>query len=150
MARSDALRGLQKTLTARRNELLKRLNGELANLSGAANASGDPADAAFDNAGEELASQLAEMEAKELAQINHALNKIQQGQYGICDACSCKIPVARLTALPYSTLCIKCQRESENDSSFLSDHGIVGWEGVRDYDGDREVRISDLEARLRD
>lgn len=150
MARTDALKTLQKTLSARRNELRKRLHGELAGLSGAANASGDAADAAFDNAGEEIASQLAEMEAKELAQINHALVKIKQGNYGVCDACSCKIPVARLTALPYSTLCIKCQRESENDSSFLSDHGIVGWEGVRDFDGDREVRFADLEARLRD
>lgn len=150
MARSDALKTLQKTLTARRNELRKRLNGEIAGLSAASNASGDAADAAFDNIGEELNSQLAEMEAKELAQINNALLKIKQGNYGVCDACGCKIPVARLTALPYSTLCIKCQRESENDSSFLSDHGIVGWEGVRDYDNDREVRVSDLEAGLRD
>ena len=150
MARTDALRSLQKTLTARRNELRKRIHGEIAGLNAASHASGDPADAAFDNAGEELASQLAEMEAKELAQINLALQKIKQGNYGTCDACGCKIPVARLAALPYSTLCIKCQRESENDSSFLSDHGIVGWEGVRDYDGDREVRIADLEARLRD
>ncbi len=150
MARSDALRTLQKTLTARRNELRKRIHGELAGLRAAANASGDAADAAFDNAGEELASQLAELEAKELAQINIALQKIKQGTYGVCDGCSCKIPVARLSALPYSTLCIKCQRESENDSSFLSDRGIVGWEGVRDYDGDREIRFADLEARLRD
>lgn len=150
MARNDALKTLQKTLTARRNELRKRLNGELAGLSGASNASGDVADAAFDNIGEELNSQLAEMEAKELAQINNALLKIKQGNYGVCDACNGKIPVARLTALPYSTLCIKCQRESENDSSFLSDHGVVGWEGVRDYDGDREVRIADLEAGFRD
>ncbi|MBL8865030.1 MAG: TraR/DksA C4-type zinc finger protein [Gemmataceae bacterium] len=150
MARSDALKTLQKTLTARRNELRKRIHGELAGLRAAANASGDAADAAFDNAGEELASQLAELEAKELAQINIALQKIKQGSYGVCDGCSCKIPVARLSALPYSTLCIKCQRESENDSSFLSDRGILGWEGVRDYDGDREIRFADLEARLRD
>lgn len=150
MARSDALKTLQKTLTARRNELRKRIHGELAGLRAAANASGDAADAAFDNAGEELASQLAELEAKELAQINIALQKIKQGSYGVCDGCSCKIPVARLSALPYSTLCIKCQRESENDSSFLSDRGILGWEGVRDYDGDREIRFADLEARLRE
>ncbi len=150
MARNDALRALQKTLTARRNELRKRIHGELAGLRAAAHASGDAADAAFDNAGEEMASQLAELEAKELAQINIALQKIKQGSYGVCDGCSCKIPVARLAALPYSTLCIKCQRESENDSTFLSDRGIVGWEGVRDYDGDREFRVADLEARLRD
>lgn len=150
MARTEALKALQKTLNARRNELRKRIHGELDGLRAASNASGDAADSAFDNAGEEMASQLAELEARELAQINIALQKIKQGSYGLCDGCSCKIPVARLSALPYSTLCIKCQRESENDSTFLSDRGIVGWEGVRDFDGDRDYRVADLEARLRD
>jgi DnaK suppressor protein len=150
MARTDALKKLQQTLTARRNELQRRLHGQLANLGGAANAAGDAADSAFDNVGDELNSQLAEMEAKELGQINQALLRIKQGKYGVCDGCAAKIPVARLTALPYSTLCIKCQRESENDSSFFADRGIVGWEGVRDGDGDREVRLADLEAGFRD
>jgi DnaK suppressor protein len=149
MARNDALKKLEKTLTARRNELRKRLSGELAGMNGAANASGDLADAAFDNAGEELNSQLAALEARELGQINYALVRIKQGKYGICDGCECKIPVVRLNALPYSTLCIKCQRESEVNEDFLADRGIVGWEGVRDSGDDREFRASELEAEIR-
>ena len=151
MARNEALIKLHKTLLGRRSELRKRLGIELADLSsGKSSQTGDAADAAFDASGEEMASQLAELESKELAQVERALRRLKQGTYGHCESCESKILMARLNALPYSTLCIKCQRESETDSSFLSDHGVVGWEGVRDFDGDREVRFADLEARLRD
>ena len=33
--------------------------------------------------------------------------------YGLCEVCECKIPMARLNALPYATICITCQREIE-------------------------------------
>src|SRR5919197_2621261 len=115
MARRDALLRLNKTLTARRNELRKRLGAELAAL-GAQQlkaATGDAADAAFDHTGEELSSQLAELEARELNQIERALLRLKQGTYGVCEGCQKKIPVARLNALPFSTTCIECQREME-------------------------------------
>jgi len=148
MARRDALLRLHKTLTSRRNELRKRLGTDLADLGHRMNssASGDAADAAFGAAGEELSSQLAELEAKELNQIERALVRLKQGTYGLCEVCSAKIPVARMNVLPYSTLCIKCQREAENDANWLFDRRSANWESVTDGPGeDREVRISDLE-----
>src|SRR4051794_29895691 len=71
MARRDALLRLHKSLTARRTELRKRLGMELNDLGHAkqSSAAGDSADAAFDSSGEELASQLAELESRELQQI---------------------------------------------------------------------------------
>ena len=118
MARSDALLRLHKSLIARRAELRKRLGMELEDLRRkVTSATGDTADAAFDASGEEIASQLAELEAKELAQVERALRRLKQGTYGKCESCSAKIPVARLNALPYSTLCIKCQREMETDAA---------------------------------
>src|SRR5580765_6686014 len=104
MARRDALLRLNKTLTARRNELRKRLGADLAELGSTKMTSADVADAAFDHTGEELSSQLAELEARELNQIERALLRLKQGTYGLCEACSTKIPVARLNVLPYSTL----------------------------------------------
>lgn len=151
MARQDALLKLHKTLSARRTELRKRIGAELDGLSNTmdSTAAGDAADAAFDHQGEELASQLAELEAKELAQIERALVRIKQGKYGVCDGCACKIPVARLNALPYSTLCIKCQREAELDSSWLEDRiSAADWSAVRDGSEDREVSLSDIEMDL--
>ena len=146
MARLDALHKMQNTLLGRRSVLSKRLGGDLDGLSNSLTG-GDAADAAFDNVGEELASQLAELEAKELSQIDRALLRIKQGMYGICDGCECKIPVARLSALPYSTMCIRCQRDSEKDGNWEADHEIANWEKVRDHGSDdKEVRLSDFEV----
>ncbi|MCI0705809.1 MAG: TraR/DksA family transcriptional regulator [Planctomycetia bacterium] len=152
MARKDALLRLHKNLLARRNELRKRLGLELEELAHTkhSSASGDAADAAFDASGEELASTLAELEAKELAQIERALRRLKAGTYGKCEACSCTIPVARLNALPFSTLCVKCQREMERDGSWGAGSGEGDWARIAEGNPmeDREVNISDLEIDL--
>ena len=149
MARRDALLRLHKSLMARRQELRKRLGMELEDLGHVkhSSAAGDSADAAFDASGEELASQLAELESRELRQIERALKSLKQGTYGQCEACSAKIPIERLNALPYSTHCIKCQREMERLGWF--DHrGGADWDKVSDREfsmEEREVKLSDLE-----
>src|SRR5262249_46014898 len=106
MARKDALLKIQKALLGRRTDLLKGLGNQLADLGlgKSSSATGDAADAAFGSTGEELASQLAELESRELVQIEHALRRLKQGKYGVCAGCSARIPVARLNILPYSTL----------------------------------------------
>lgn len=152
MARNEALLRLHKTLAARRTELRKRLGMELADLSsGKSSQTGDAADAAFDSSGEEMASQLAELEAKELAQVERALRRLKQGTYGQCESCGSKILIARLNALPYSTLCIKCQREMESDSGWMAGRGDIDWARISDHDhsmDDREVKLADLEIDL--
>jgi DnaK suppressor protein len=142
MARREALLRLHKTLSGRRQELRKRLGMGLKDLRQSDDLSGDAADAAFGAAGEELASQLAELEAKELAKVERALVRLKQGKYGQCDGCDAKIPVARLEAQPYSTLCIQCQRESERDNMWFQDRGLTDWNAVSDGD-EKDVRISD-------
>src|SRR5262245_20478063 len=115
MARRDALLRLHKSLLGRRNDLRKKLAGELADLREfkAADSTGDSADAAFESGSDEMASQLAELDARELHQIDRALHRLKQGTYGVCEGCQVKIPVSRLNALPYTTFCIDCQRERE-------------------------------------
>src|SRR3954447_10013180 len=129
MARNDALLRLHKTLLSRRTELRKRLGVELADLSRGKGSqpSGDAADAAFDASGEEIASQLAELEGRELAQVERALRRLKAGTYGKCEVCSVTIPVARLNALPFSTLCVKCQREMETDGGWGAGRGELDW-----------------------
>src|SRR5437763_2389501 len=147
MARNDALLRLHKTLLARRTELRKRLGMELADLSRGKGSqpAGDAADAAFDASGEEIASQLAELEGRELAQVERALRRLKAGTYGKCEVCSAKIPVARLDALPFSTLCIKCQREMEQDGGFLGGRGAADWSRMAEHDhgmDDKEVNLA--------
>src|ERR1700736_1474209 len=117
MARQDALLRLHKTLAVRKTELRMLLAGELANLRDfeAVGGVGDSADEAFQADSGEMSSQLAELAARGLGQIEQALARLQSGTCGICKggskSCQKKIPLARLNALPYSTYCINCQRE---------------------------------------
>ena len=48
-----------------------------------------------------------------LGQVNDALAKFEKGTYGLCEDCGEMIARARLKALPYATLCLKCQRQRE-------------------------------------
>jgi RNA polymerase-binding protein DksA len=43
-----------------------------------------------------------------LGKVNRALETVDDGTYGICVECGKAIPVARLDALPYVTLCVDC------------------------------------------
>jgi DnaK suppressor protein len=150
MARRESLLRLHQGLQARRIELYRRLGLELRDLGKAAT-SGDAADAAFDASGEELSSRLAELEARELRMIERALHKLKRGTYGSCELCQAKIPVARLNALPYSTLCIKCQREVEHSSDWEFNHTTGNWENVAEGEGmddRRRFNISDLEVDM--
>lgn len=45
-----------------------------------------------------------------LSKVEWALAKMGEGTYGICDSCGKSIPLARLDALPYATLCVDCAR----------------------------------------
>jgi DnaK suppressor protein len=153
MARRDALLRLHKSLVARKDDLRRRLGLGLEDLRNfkAADSTGDSADAAFDTGSEELASQLAELEARELSQIERALLRMKQGSYGLCEGCQIKIPVARLNALPYSTLCIKCQREMETGGDWEHGRGGQDWGKVSESDSfDREskVDLSDIEMDI--
>jgi len=45
----------------------------------------------------------------QLAEVEHALHKFDQGTYGLCDICGQPIEPARLEALPQATLCLSCK-----------------------------------------
>jgi len=151
MARQDALIRLHKNLVARRAEILRKLDDDMQDLGAGVAGSGDAADVAFEAVGDEMASHLAELDARELGQIERALHRLKQGTYGVCESCAQKIPVGRLNALPYSTLCIDCQREMERYPDWGRAAGAGSWDRVPDLpsmDDHREVRLSDIEIDL--
>jgi len=61
--------------------------------------------------GETLVALDKEM-SHELAQIEHALKRIEAGRYLACERCGEPIGERRLEALPYANLCIGCASES--------------------------------------
>ena len=118
MSRKDAILSMRQVLVKRRDALRKALAGDLSLLKELrAQTSGDMVDAALDSVQDEISSQLAEVESRELTRIEYALERMRNGQFGICEGCGTNIPMARLNALPYATLCIKCQREAERQGT---------------------------------
>ena len=146
MARKDAISELREILIKRRDALRKALAGDLSLLQELGQqTSGDMMDAALDAAHEEISSQLAEVESRELGNIENALERIRDGQYGACEICDLAIPMARLQALPYATLCINCQREAEKNGTIVGGNNQFG-RGVPDLDGsDNDVSFNDIE-----
>ncbi len=120
MSRKESLNKLRDVLLLRREALRKALDGDLSLLQSLSQEGGDVMDAAMDTAQDEISSQLVEVESRELSQIEEALNRIREGQYGNCDGCDKPIPLARLQAVPYATSCIDCARKSEKFAPRLS------------------------------
>jgi DnaK suppressor protein len=147
MSRKEAIHSMRHVLVKRRDALRKALQGDLSLLKELrAQTSGDMVDAALDSVQDEISSQLAEVESRELTRIEYALERMRTGQFGVCEGCNLAIPMARLNALPYATLCIKCQREAESQGG--SGHGSndVDWSRLLDSSGgDSDLSINDIE-----
>ncbi|MGB7859970.1 MAG: TraR/DksA C4-type zinc finger protein [Acidimicrobiia bacterium] len=47
-----------------------------------------------------------------LRKVDHALDRVGTGDYGICESCGKSIPIERLDVLPYSTRCVECAAKS--------------------------------------
>ena len=118
MPRKDSLLNLRVILIRRRDALRNALAGDLSLLKELRSESpGDVIDAAYDSTQDEISSQLAEVESRELSNIENALHRMRVGKYGSCEVCNGKIPMARLNALPYATMCIECQRDLERSGA---------------------------------
>ena len=52
-------------------------------------------------------------ERDKLAQIERALQRIDDGTYGVCESCGNPIGKLRLMAFPRATLCMTCKQREE-------------------------------------
>ncbi len=74
------------------------------------------ADVATDNYDREFSLGLASKKRGVLYEINNALQKLRDGGFGLCEICKKPISKIRLKAVPYATLCLKCQQAREKRS----------------------------------
>ncbi len=122
--RKSFLNEMQTTLLSELqdlNELIRRKKDEHISLHGGRNA--DTTDTASEALDDELALQIAEIEARRRMMIRQALQHIGDGTFGICTACAdaplnlCStcpyIPPMRLKAVPSARLCIECKQLEE-------------------------------------
>ncbi len=71
------------------------------------------ADVATDMYDREFTLGLASNDRELLYDIDEALNRIQDGSFGVCAECKKSIPITRLKAIPHARLCLKCQEKLE-------------------------------------
>ena len=101
------LTGLSSRVTEMADKALHSDSGELSKV---------PlhlADAGTDNFEQEFSLSLAETGSQSLPLIESAIKRIAEGTYGICEECGVNIPRARLNAVPFAHLCVKCASELE-------------------------------------
>ncbi len=103
-------------------ELRARMRGDVSTLaSSAVGASGSGnssvpshmADMGSDTFEQDNTILLMNSEGETLAAIEGALERVEEGVYGVCLECETKIPKTRLKAIPYSPHCVKCASELE-------------------------------------
>ena len=75
----------------------------------------DSADIASDYYERELAMGLSENERMRLQEVEEALERIDNGTYGKCEACGNLIAEPRLNALPFAKLCVECKAKQEQN-----------------------------------
>jgi RNA polymerase-binding transcription factor DksA len=61
----------------------------------------------------EIDYSLEEVVNERLAAITKALERIEQGSFGLCVSCAAPVAAERLAALPWASLCIDCKRREE-------------------------------------
>lgn len=108
----DEMKGL---LLKMKEETLKEINKAV--KSGTELPSGEPTGDIYDQASSErdreLGFLLNDREREKLRQIDEALLKVEDGEYGICEECEEEIPLGRLKVMPFARFCVRCQSDME-------------------------------------
>jgi len=108
------MREIKKKLIAQKKELLSEAVEALNKLPGQIVFPdlGDQASAEIDRS---FMLRLRGRERKLLKKIEDAIDRIEQGLFGICDKCGEAIDIKRIEARPVTTMCIECKTQQEEE-----------------------------------
>ena len=73
----------------------------------------DEVDLATSEAGQTMNLRLRDRERVLLKKIDKALEKMDEGEFGVCEVCGEDIGIKRLEARPVTDLCIRCKEDQE-------------------------------------
>lgn len=106
---------LRSALSARHQELAAEYADAVAEMTmvGVVDAGDDVADLGTKAFSRDQEFALALSIRARMDQVERAMERLDEGTYGRCERCSEDIPVARLTAFPSVTLCVRCKSLSE-------------------------------------
>jgi DnaK suppressor protein len=112
MTREDREK-IRATLIASRNSLLGEAFLAVSNLVSRDDRYADPCDQAAYDQDRCFYLRIKDRESRLLRKIELALDRLDNGEYGICDDCGEEIAIGRLMVRPVAMLCIDCKRRTE-------------------------------------
>ncbi len=115
-ASSDKWGEIRTILLNMKKQTLLEINRSIKNgseLSIGEEPTGDIYDQASSERDRELGLLLNDRERQKLHNIDEALLRIDEGEYGLCEECDEDIPIGRLKVLPFTRHCVKCKSDIE-------------------------------------
>lgn len=103
----------KRWLTHRLNHSQEKAQDTLMDISGLRDKIPDTVDQASSAFELGITLRMRDREAKLIRKITDALERLEDGTFGICEECGEEIPLKRLMARPVTTLCIECKKEQE-------------------------------------
>jgi DnaK suppressor protein len=100
-------------LTERLEELLNQADDTVSDMTDTNENFPDPTDRASLEADRNFMLRIRDREHKLIKKIRSALDRIENGTFGICDSCGEDISIQRLKARPVTTQCIECKTKEE-------------------------------------
>jgi DnaK suppressor protein len=131
----DALDLYRKQLLKRREELAASVKSHAEELpdTGLDGAAGDSSDHAAADYTIEMFGALLERQAGTLEDVERALEKIDGGEFGVCEGCEKQIPSKRLKALPTARYCLECQEKEDRVGAIKKSQAAqTEWETVEE------------------
>ncbi len=80
----------------------------------------DPADRATAESERAFILRLRDRDRKVVKKIRQTLDRIDNGEFGVCEECGEEIGLARLKARPITTLCIRCKSSQEEEEKLYN------------------------------
>ena len=109
----DKLENFREILKGRFEEILVEAEKTVSGMTSANENYPDPTDRASLESDRNFMLRIRDRERKLLAKIKSALERIDSGEFGICESCGDDIGEERLKARPVTTLCISCKKKQE-------------------------------------
>ena len=112
--KKEDLEYFKNLLTDRINELLSHADSTVTGMTKPKENFADPTDRASHEAERSFELRIRDREHKLIKKIRKALERIENGSFGICETCEEEISLKRLKARPVTTQCIECKKREED------------------------------------
>lgn len=103
----------RELLTHQLDDLLRRSNDTVAQLKDQESSYSDLIDQASAYTDQTFLLRIKDRESRLINKIRSALERIEDGSFGICEICDEEISIGRLKARPVATQCIECKTKME-------------------------------------